>query len=94
MRRLIKFAVDPLPEEEFRAGLTELSQDLIVKEQQIEVLISTLPGLDSSERDQEKCIKELEEELKVAEDQRQDALREKERVVGQLDKILKTVRRP
>ncbi|PKS08920.1 hypothetical protein jhhlp_003533 [Lomentospora prolificans] len=86
--------VDPLPEEEFRAGLLELSRDLILKEQQIEVLISTLPGLDSSERDQEQCIKELEEELKAAEEQRQDALKEKERVVGQLDKILKSVRRP
>lgn len=86
--------VDPLPEDDFRAGLLELSRDLILKEQQIEVLISTLPGLDSSERDQEQCIKELEEELKVAEEQRQDALREKERVVGQLDRILKSVRRP
>ncbi|KAL2108810.1 hypothetical protein VUR80DRAFT_3350 [Thermomyces stellatus] len=86
--------VDPLPEDEFRAGLVELSRDLIVKEQQIEVLISTLPGLDSSEKDQEQSIRELEEEMKVAEEQRLDALSEKERVARHLDEILKSVKRP
>lgn len=86
--------VDPLPEDDFRAGLVELSRDLILKEQQIEVLISTLPGLDSSEKDQEQSIRELEEEMKAAEEQRLDALREKERVARHLDEILKSVKRP
>lgn len=58
------------------------------------MLISTLPGLDSSEKDQEQSIRELEEEMKAAEDQRLDALREKERVARHLDEILKSVRRP
>jgi mediator of RNA polymerase II transcription subunit 21 len=86
--------VEPIPTEEFRTGLVELSRDLILKEQQIEMLVSTLPGLDSSEQDQEQSIRELEEELRVAEEQRQEAIREKEQVLADLGKILKSVRRP
>ncbi|KAL4722806.1 RNA polymerase II mediator complex subunit [Fusarium chlamydosporum] len=77
--------VDSLPPDEFRAGMVELSQDLIVKEQQIEVLISSLPGLDNSETDQERYIKELEEDLKVAEAQRQEAIKEKDQILAELD---------
>ncbi|MBE3047733.1 hypothetical protein IMZ48_35535, partial [Candidatus Bathyarchaeota archaeon] len=56
--------------------------------------ISTLPGLDSSEKDQEQSIRELEEEMRAAEEQRLDALKEKERVARHLDEILKSVKRP
>ncbi|KAH6607429.1 mediator-rna polymerase ii transcription subunit 21 [Trichoderma cornu-damae] len=86
--------VDALPPQDFRAGLVELSRDLIVKEQQIEVLISTLPGLDNSERDQERHIKDLEEDLKTAEAQRVEALREKEHILTELDAIIRNIRRP
>ncbi|KXH37819.1 RNA polymerase II transcription mediator [Colletotrichum simmondsii] len=87
-------AVDPLPADEFKDGLAELSRDLIIKEQQIEVLISSLPGLDSSEADQERYIQELEDELKVAESQRQDAIREKDQILAKLDEVIRSVRRP
>lgn len=50
--------------------------------------------MDSSEKDQEQSIRELEEEMKAAEEQRLDALREKERVARHLDEILKSVKRP
>lgn len=86
--------VEPLPADEFQAGMVELSRDLIVKEQQIEVLISTLPGLDSSEQDQEKNIKELEEDLKAAEAQRQEALKERDQILAELDSVIRSVRRP
>ena len=56
--------VDPLPNDEFRAGMVELARDLITKEQEIEALASALPGLDNSEQDQHKSIKALQEELK------------------------------
>ncbi|TDZ27081.1 Mediator of RNA polymerase II transcription subunit 21, partial [Colletotrichum trifolii] len=69
-------------------------RDLIIKEQQIEVLISTLPGLDSSEADQERYIQELEEELKVAEAQRQDAIKEKDQILAKLDEVIRSIRRP
>ncbi|KAH7375616.1 mediator of RNA polymerase II transcription subunit 21 [Plectosphaerella cucumerina] len=86
--------VEPLEPEQFQAGLLELSRDLILKEQQIEVLISTLPGLDTSEADQEKNVRELEEELKVAEAQRQDAIREKDQILAKLDQVIRNIKRP
>lgn len=86
--------VEPLEADQFQAGLLELSRDLILKEQQIEVLISTLPGLDTSEADQEKNVRELEEELKVAEAQRQDAIKEKDQILVKLDEVIRNVRRP
>ncbi|OAA47746.1 Mediator complex, subunit Med21/Med9 [Metarhizium rileyi] len=86
--------VDPLPAEEFAVGLKELSRDLIIKEQQIEVLISNLPGLDNSERDQERNIKNLEEDLKAAETQRQEALRERDQILAELDSVIRSIRRP
>ncbi|KAF9767565.1 hypothetical protein IL306_015249 [Fusarium sp. DS 682] len=87
-------AIDSLPADEFRAGMVELSQDLVLKEQQIEVLISSLPGLDNSETDQERYIKELEEDLKIAEAQRQEAIKEKDQILSELDSVIRSIRRP
>ncbi len=86
-------AVDDYPPEVFQAGQLELARDLIVKEQQIELLISLLPGLDNSERDQQQSIKDLEEELKVAEAQRLEAVKEKEEVLAKLDEVVRSIRR-
>jgi mediator of RNA polymerase II transcription subunit 21 len=86
--------VEPLSPDEFKAGQLELARDLIIKEQQIEYLISSLPGLENSERDQEQSIKELEEELKVAEAQRLDAIKEKDEELAKLDQVIRGVRRP
>ncbi|KAF4339161.1 mediator-RNA polymerase II transcription subunit 21 [Fusarium beomiforme] len=86
--------LDSLPPDEFRAGMVELSQDLVLKEQQIEVLISSLPGLDNSETDQERYIKELEEDLKIAEAQRQEAIKEKDQILSELDSVIRSIRRP
>lgn len=87
-------SVDPLSADEFRAGMVDLSRDLILKEQQIEVLISSLPGLDNSEMDQERYIKELEDDLKIAEAQRQDAIKEKDQILAELDGVIRSIRRP
>lgn len=57
------------------------------------MLISSLPGLDSSEGDQERYIKELEEELKAAEALRQDAAKEKDEMLAKLDRVIQNVRR-
>ncbi|KAG9259257.1 RNA polymerase II transcription mediator [Emericellopsis atlantica] len=86
--------IDPLPAEDFQAGLSELSRDLITKEQQIEYLISMLPGLQNSEEDQEKSIKELEEDLKAAEAQRLEALKEKDEILAELDRVIQSIHRP
>lgn len=85
--------VETLAPEVFQAGQLELARDLITKEQQIEYLISSLPGLDNSQRDQEQSIRDLEEELKVAEAQRLEAVKEKEEVLLKLDQVLKGIRR-
>ncbi|KAF4126776.1 hypothetical protein GMORB2_0513 [Geosmithia morbida] len=86
--------VDPLPSDEFRAGMIELSRDIITKEQQIEYLISMLPGLQNSEQDQERLIKELDDDLKAAESQRQEALRERDQILAELDTVIRSIRRP
>lgn len=59
----------------------------------MEYLISNLPGLDNSEREQEQLIRDLEEELKVAEAQRLEAVKEKQEVLGKLNQVLRGVRR-
>jgi mediator of RNA polymerase II transcription subunit 21 len=67
---------------------------LILKEQQIEYLISVLPGLENSEKDQERMIRQLEEELKVAEEKRKEAVKEKEDVLARLEGVIRSVKRP
>lgn len=91
---LIAATVEPYPADQFKAGQRELAQDLILKEQQIEYLISVLPGLENSEKDQEQMIQQLEEDLKVAEEQRKEALRAKEAVLARLDTVIRSIKRP
>jgi len=86
--------VDPYRADVFKAGQRELAQDLIIKEQQIEYLISVLPGLENSERDQEQTIRQLEEELKVAEERRREAVKGREVVLAKLENVIRGVKRP
>lgn len=66
----------------------------MLKEREIELLIMALPGLDNTEKDQERYIKDLEEDLKAAEAQRQEALKEKDQILSQLDALIRSIRRP
>jgi mediator of RNA polymerase II transcription subunit 21 len=86
--------VDPLPEDQFKDGQLELARDLILKEQQIESLISVLPGLETSEKDQEETIQRLEQELREEESRRKQALKEKEVVLEKLESVIRSVKRP
>lgn len=58
------------------------------------MIISTLPGLENTEDDQNRYIRELEEELRVAEAQRQDAVREMNVVKERLDQVIRGTMRP
>lgn len=78
---------------EHTVSLRELAQSLVLKEQQIEYLIQSLPGIGSSERDQERRIRELQEELRVVEAERKEKEVVRENLVEGLGKVLVGVRR-
>ncbi len=77
----------------FAAAQRELARDLIIKEQQIEYLISVLPGIGTSEREQEERLRELERELKMAEEERLQAVKEREEALEKLDRVIRGIRR-
>ncbi len=77
----------PSPEQ-FAVDQRELARDLILKEQQIEYLISVLPGIGTSELEQEERVRALVLELKNAEEDRRTALKEREEVLGRLDRVI------
>lgn len=77
----------------FNEALRELSRDLVMKEQQIEFLINSLPGIDTSQSDQEARIKELEVELKTVEDEVAEAAKVKEELIARVDNVIARVRR-
>jgi mediator of RNA polymerase II transcription subunit 21 len=77
----------------FDAALRELARDLVLKEQQIELLIHSLPGLGNSEADQVKRMRELEKELREVEAERAKAETEREALVDGLGKVLVGVKR-
>ena len=91
---LVVLQVEPLPADQFRADQQQLARDMIEKEQMIEGLITLLPGLKNNEQDQERRIRQLEEELKIAEEERKQAVKGKEEVLARLDAVIRSVKRP
>ncbi|EAW14183.1 med21 domain-containing protein [Aspergillus clavatus NRRL 1] len=75
----------------FASRQRELARDLIIKEQQIEYLISVLPGIDSSEAEQEKRIRELEAELRGVEEEREAKIRELRTLGRTLERVMGAV---
>jgi mediator of RNA polymerase II transcription subunit 21 len=63
----------------------------VIKEQQIEYLISVLPGIDSSEAEQERKIRELERELRGAEEEREQRMKELKVLRRRLEGVLGAV---
>ena len=80
----------PPPEDPqtFDAALRELARDLVLKEQQIEVIINSLPGLGNSEAEQVERMRELEGELREVEAERARAEAEREGLVEGLGGVL------
>lgn len=71
----------------------ELARDLLIKTRQIAHLVSVLPGVEKSEEEQTERIKALEWELRQAELERVEAVREMESWRGKLDVVIGGVRR-
>lgn len=75
----------------FAARQRELARDLIIKEQQIEYLISVLPGIGASEAEQEARIRELETQLREVEKERVAKAEELKQLRGRLENVLDAV---
>ncbi|MCJ1370417.1 RNA polymerase II mediator complex subunit [Loxospora ochrophaea] len=72
----------------FSLSTKELAHDLVLKTQQIEYLVRTLPGIETSEVQQEARIKALEEELRVAERERREVVGVKEELVRRVEGVI------
>ncbi|KAJ5089726.1 Mediator of RNA polymerase II transcription subunit 21 [Penicillium argentinense] len=77
----------------FASRQRELARDLIIKEQQIEYLISVLPGIGTSEAEQEAKIRELEVQLREVEEKREAKALELKKLRGRLENVLGAVSR-
>jgi mediator of RNA polymerase II transcription subunit 21 len=75
----------------FASRQRELARDLIIKEQQIEYLISVLPGIGTSEAEQEAKIRELEVQLRDVEEKREAKALELKKLRGRLENVLGAV---
>lgn len=86
-------ALPPAPDSPrtFASRQRELARDLVIKEQQIEYLISVLPGIDSSEAQQGGRIRELEGELRGVEKRRDEKVGELRDARRRLEKVLGVV---
>lgn len=65
----------------------------MLKEQQIEFLIDTLPGIGTSQVSQEARIRELEQELKEVSEERKKWVAVQENLVDRVEGVIKGVRR-
>jgi len=66
---------------------------LILKTKQIEYIISILPGVENSKENQEERIKELDEELRAALEERREAEGLREEWVRRVEGVVGGVRR-
>lgn len=78
----------------FNNALRQLARDLVIQEQKAEMLINSLPGIGSTERDQKRRMQELEAELKQVSIQRTNGESEKARMIRDLDRLILSIRRP
>ncbi|KAF2122392.1 mediator complex, subunit Med21 [Lophiotrema nucula] len=79
------------PQEDYATDVRELSQDLILKQQQIEILIDRLPGIGTSEKEQVERMKQLERQLEEIEGERAEAVKEKRVLIEKVEGLIRGV---
>jgi mediator of RNA polymerase II transcription subunit 21 len=84
---------DKISPEQFNEDIKEFARDIVIKQQQVEALIANLPGLNVSEEQQIARMKQLEKELEGLEDERVQAVREKEVLVKKVEEKIMGVSR-
>lgn len=72
----------------FTVNQVQLVRDLIIKEQQIEHLIKVLPGIGTSEQEQEERIRSLEKDLREMHKQRKQKRKEMRATVKKLEHVI------
>ena len=77
----------------FDAAQRELAHDLILKYEQIQLLIRNLPGVERSEENQGERLRVLDEELRVALGEREKVEEERLATVKAVERVLGGVRR-
>ncbi|KAI9725366.1 MAG: RNA polymerase II mediator complex subunit [Chrysothrix sp. TS-e1954] len=82
----------PSPEA-FKADLQELAEDLVLKEQHIEQLVRTLPGVDMTQEMQERRIRELQGQLDEMEVEVKEARAERDELVTRVEESLMGIKR-
>lgn len=83
----------PETRDTFTAGLRELAQDVVLQQQQIEIIVNQLPGIGSSEVDQERRMRELEVEMRQVEEERAKKEVEREKMIDLLGEVIGRVKR-
>lgn len=88
-------STDPVPDPPhvFQESLKELAKDLVLKEQQIEYLVSVLPGIGTSENDQSERIAALEADLDAAREERDKELVERDAMMDDVHALAARCRR-
>ncbi|KAG7763930.1 hypothetical protein KL946_003370 [Ogataea haglerorum] len=79
---------NPPSEAEFKANLTELTSDIILKTKQILTIIDTLPGVGVSKEEQLKRIESLSQELAEVEKLKIQTLERKEKLGSIADDLI------
>lgn len=75
-------------QQSFSEDLKELSRDLVLKEQQIELLISRLPGIGTSQKEQMERMKEVERQLEDIEGERNEAVKERAVLLEKVENLI------